>query len=193
MKLVRMLRAPEGEEKGAPAPEKKDVKSEKGQSNIELAKALQDLKANSVSKEDYDKLAQENRELIDQVINGGGAHDGDQRTPTEEKVDVEQLKKELYGPAGQQLSNLEVIEKTLKLRKAVIEKDGVDPFLPIGANIKPNDFDKERAQAVADVLEECVKEAQGDSGVFTAILQSKIANDSILLTNHLKKLGIKYN
>lgn len=189
MNLIRIYRAPE-EEKGG-AQEEKQVTKPEEQSNLELAKALNDLKKNSVSKADYEKLERENRELIDQVINGGGASENAQRTPTKE-VDIDKLRTELYGPKGQQLSNLEVIDKTLQLREAVIARDGIDPFLPIGANIKPTDFDKERAQAVADTLSECVKEANGDSGVFTALLQSKMANDSILLTNHLKKLGIKY-
>ena len=192
MFLIRKLRAPDAEQTGATETPKKEVtKPEKSPTNLELAKALNDLKANSVSKEDYEKIQQENRDLIDQVINGGGASDSGQGTPTKE-VDIDTLREELYGPKGQQLNNLQVIEKTLALRDAVIAKEGIDPFLPLGANIKPTDNDKERAQAVADVLAECVKEADGDSGVFTAILQTKIANDSILLTNHLKKLGIKY-
>lgn len=191
MFLIRKLRAPDAEQTGANETPKKEVtKPEKSPTNLELAKALSDLKANSVSKEDYEKLQKENRDLIDQVINGGGASDSGQGTPTQE-VDIEQLRTELYGPKGQQLSNLQVVEKTLQLRKAVIAKDGIDPFLPMGANIKPTDLDKERAQAVADILEECVKEADGDSGVFTAELQRRINNDSILLTNHLKKLGIR--
>lgn len=193
MILIRKLRAPDAEAQGAEAPKKEVTEPKKDPSNVELAKALKDYKENSVSKAEYEKLQRENRELIDQVINGGGASDSGQGTPTKEPVDIDKLRAELYGPKGQELSNLQVIEKTLKLREAVIEKDGIDPFLPLGANIKPTDLDKERAQAVADVLAECVREADGDSGVFTAILQSKIANDSILLTNHLKKLGIKYN
>ena len=190
MILIRKLRAPDGEPSGA---EEKKVTEPETSSNLELAKALKDYKENSVPKDEYEKLKKENRDLIDQVINGGGAYGNGQGTPTKEPVDIDKLRTELYGPKGQELSNLEVIEKTLKLRDAVIERDGIDPFLPIGANIKPTDFDAERAQAVADVLAECVKEADGDSGVFTAILQSKLANDSVALQNHLKKLGIKYN
>lgn len=188
--LVRKIYAPDAEEKGAKQPEEV-TKPEKAPTNVELAMALKEQKENSVSKAEYERLEQENRDLIAQVINGGGASDNGQGTPTKE-VDVEQLRAELYGPKGQQLSNLEVIEKTLQLRDAVIAKGEDDPFLPHGANIKPDDNDRDRAQAVADVLADCVKEANGDSGVFTAILQSKIANDSIILTNHLKKLGIKY-
>lgn len=190
--LVKKFLAPDAEVKGAPEAEEKPVtKPEKAPTNVELAKALKEQKENSVSRAEYERLEQENRDLIAQVINGGGGKDGGPATPTKQ-VDIEQLRTELYGPKGQQLSNLEVIEKTLQLREAVMARGEDDPFLPHGANIKPDDNDRDRAQAVADVLSECVKEAEGDSGVFTAILQSKIANDSIILTNHLKKLGIKY-
>lgn len=191
MNLVKKFYAPEDKENGGAKEEITKAKQEP--STLDLAKAYKELKENSVSKEDYEKVKKEKDDIIAQVINGGGASGNGQGTPTEEKVDIEQLRDELYGPHGQELSNLQVIEKTLKLRKAVMAKDGIDPFLPVGANIKPTDFDAERAQAVADVLEDCVKEANGDSGVFTAILQSKISNDSVALQNHLKKLGIKYN
>ena len=191
MNLVKKWRAPEEEQKGAN--EEVDKSKEEKQDNVDLAKAYKDLKGNSVSKEEYDKLKEENTKLLNEVINGGGGSGSGQATPTQEKPDIDKLRAELYGPKGQQLTNLQVVEKTLQLRKAIMDEGGMDPFLPVGANIKPDDRDRERAQAVADVLSECVRESDGDSGVFTAILQSKIANDSILLTNHLKKLGIKYN
>ena len=69
MYLIRKLRAPDNEKAGAETPKEEVTKSEKGPSNVELAKALNDLKANSVSKEEYEKLEKENRELIDQIAN----------------------------------------------------------------------------------------------------------------------------
>lgn len=189
MNLVKKWRAPEEEQKGAN--EKVDKPKEEKQDNVDLAKAYKDLKESTVSKEEYEKLKGENAKLLNEVINGGGGSGSGQATPTQEKPDIDKLRAELYGPKGQQLTNLQVVEKTLQLRKAIMDEGGMDPFLPVGANIKPDDRDRERAQAVADVFEECVKEANGDSGVFTALLMSKTSNDSIALTNHLKKLGIK--
>ena len=171
---------------GDPKPEeKKEKKSE--QSNIELAKALKEARENSVPKADYEKLEKENKELVAQIINGEGNVGNGQPTP--EKVDIKALREDLYGPKGADLSNLDFWKKTLQLRNAVIEQEGYDPFLPHGAKIKPNEQDVERAEAVAKAVEKCIEEANGNSEVFTALLQAETANDSPSFLAHLKKIG----
>ena len=157
------------------------------QDTVALAKALQEARANSVPKEKYEQLEAENRRLVSEVINGGGAGNG-QATP-ETKVDIKALREELYGPKSADLSNLDFWKKTLDLRNAVIEQEGYDPFLPHGAKIKPDDNDVERAEAVAKTVKECIDKSEGSSEVFTALLQQQIANDSPTFLAHLKKIG----
>ena len=186
MAMLMMHPDPNGEGGGDPKPEeKKEKKSE--QSNVELAKALKEARENSVPKADYEKLEKENKELVAQIINGEGNVGNGQPTP--EKVDIKALRDELYGPKGADLSNLDFWKKTLKLRNAVIEQEGYDPFLPHGAKIKPNEQDVERAEAVAKTVEKCIEEANGNSEVFTALLQAETANDSPSFLAHLKKIG----
>ena len=171
---------------GDPKPEeKKEKKSE--QSNVELARALKEARENSVPKAEYEKLQNENKELVAQIINGEGIVGNGQPTP--EKVDIKALREDLYGPKGADLSNLDFWKKTLQLRNAVIEQEGYDPFLPHGAKIKPNEQDVERAEAVAKTVEKCIEEANGNSEVFTALLQAETANDSPSFLAHLKKIG----
>ena len=188
--LLKLYPDPNGEGQGDPKPEEKKDKKPEEKSNVDLAKALKELRENSVSKEDYERVVNENKQLVAEVINGeGGAGNGQATPPQDLEADIKALREKLYGPKASELSNLEFCEATLKLREAIIKRDGVDPFLPHGANIKPTDFDTQRAQAVADVMAECIKEADGDSGVFTALLQAKTNNDSQALTAHLKKIG----
>ena len=188
--LLKLFPDPNGEGQGDPKPEEKKDKKPEEKSNVDLAKALKELRENSVSKEDYERVVNENKQLVAEVINGeGGAGNGQATPPQDLEADIKALREKLYGPKASELSNLEFCEATLKLREAIIKRDGVDPFLPHGANIKPTDFDTQRAQAVADVMAECIKEADGDSGVFTALLQAKTNNDSQALTAHLKKIG----
>ena len=187
MLLCPDAKGTEGGGDPTPTPEEKEKKPEP--SNVELAKALKELKENSVSKEDYDKVVEENKQLVAQVINGDGAGNGQANAPEDLEGDIKALREKLYGPKCSELSNLEFCEATLKLREAIIKRDGMDPFVPRGANIKPTDYDAQRAQAVADVMAECIKEANGDSGVFTALLQAKTNNDSPALVAHLKKVG----
>ena len=170
-----------------PAEEKKGKKPEEEPNNVELAKALKELRENSVSKEDYEKLEKENKELVSQIINGAGGAGNGQSTP--EKVDIKALREELYGPKCSELTNLDYWKKTLKLRNAVIEQEGYDPFLPHGSKIKPNDYDVERANAVAETVQKCIDEANDNSEVFTALLQAETANDSPTMIAHLKKIG----
>ncbi len=185
-RMLLMFPDPNGTEGGGdPKPEEKKEKKPEP-SNVELAKALKELKENSVSKEDYEKLQNENKELVAQIINGEGGGNGQ---PTPEKVDVKVLRDELYGPKGADLSNLDFWKKTLQLRQAVIEQEGYDPFLPHGAKIKPNEQDVERAEAVAKTVQKCIDEANENSEVFTALLQAETANDSPSFLAHLKKIG----
>ena len=195
MNLLRMFSPDEDATITSGSEEKKVAKKSEAKpdeqelSSVALAKALKDQQKNSVSKAEYDKLLEENRQLVDQIINGGDAGNGQKTSPEEAEVDIETLRQRLYGPKSEELTNLQAAELTLQLRDAVIKKEGKDPFLPYGAHINPTEADEASANKVASVLKECVEEANGDSGVFTALLQSKINNDSPALTAHLKKVG----
>ena len=190
MILVKKYFSPEGAEGGAKEEKKpsETKPNEEETDNVALAKALKETRENSVSKEEYEKVVAENKKLVSEIINGDGKA-GNGQQPDPEEADIGALKEKLYGPKSSELSNLEYCKLTLELRDAVLKKEGYDPFLPHGANIKPTDFDAERANAVAETLAECIKDADGDDGVFTALLQSKINNDSQTLTAHLKKIG----
>lgn len=130
-------------------------------------KAINELKANSVSKEDYLKLKQENRNLLDSLVKGETINE-----PAEKKdaMSTSELRKELYG---KEHNNLETIDLTLKLRKQIMDEGGTDPFLPYGQKIVPTDEDIASANRVAEVLQQCVDYAQGDSEVFTNELQRR--------------------
>ena len=184
--LIRKLRSPE-EEKGG---DQKDQKEQEQTTTVKaLSKALEEARANeAAAKAEAEKLKTENGELVASIIDGGKKPNEAEQPP--KKPDIPALREKLYGKKGKNLTNLEYIESTLQLRQAVIDEGGIDPFLPVGMNIKASESDIEKAEAVAQILGECVKEAKGDSGVFTALLQARIAKDSPALTQHLKKLGI---
>lgn len=168
-----------------------EKKPEETADAVALAKALKETRENTVSKEEYEKLKKQNADLISEVINGGGNAEGAQKeaTPTDIDADIKKLREELYGPKCSELNNLQFWEKTLALRENVIKKGDPDPFLPVGAKISPDDDDIKKAQNVADVVQQCIDESEGNSEVFTALLQSRTNNDSPQLTMRLKKLG----
>lgn len=194
--LVRKFMFPdeEGNQGGDPNPEgkkKSEVKPE-DTDKVALAKALREARENSVPKADYEKLKEENKKLVSEIINGEGAGNGQKPAPEQQKASIEELREKLYGPKCSELSNLEYWKNTLALRKAVIEQGDPDPFLPVGTKISPTSEDVEKANNVADVVQQCIDEAEDNSEVFTALLQSRMNPDSPQLTLRLKKLGITY-
>lgn len=151
-----------------------DLQNEAQQENVDTTidyiKAIKEIKENSVDKETYLKLKEENKKLLNSLVNGENLPVETQ----EKKVDIEVLRQELFGMKHKTLNNLEFVDKALKLRNALIEKGENDPFVATGSKIKPTDEDYAKAEKVAKVLQECVDYADGDPNVFTDELNRKI-------------------
>ena len=152
--------------------EQTNVTSEKtGIANNQYIDALNQLKQNSVDRSKYEELRAENKKLLDSIVNGTEV-----AQPVEEKKSVEELRA-AYLKEDQ--SNLEYITNALKLREALMAEGKPDPFLPIGEQILPTDEDIATANKVAQVLQECVDYAEGDSNVFTNELQRRLVDVKI--------------
>ena len=134
--------------------------------------AISELKANTVSKEKYNKLKSENKSLLDALVNGQQIN----ATPT--TVDLDEIRKSLFNVDGD-LTNLDYVKTMLELRTEVMARGERDPFLPVGEKVRDSAEMHEAAQRVADGLQYCVDFAEGDSGIFTAQLQ-RIIKDSPL-------------
>lgn len=132
---------------------------------------IKNLKENSVSRDDYDKLKADNKKLIDALANG---------TQLEGKVEpkvsavekINECRKKLFSK-GSDLTNLEYCKTAVELRDALIEKGERDPFLPFGHDVVATDSDYESANRVANVMKECIDYADGDSDIFTNELQRR--------------------
>ena len=150
--------------------EQQQEKPEKVDPEKNYAETIKKLKENSVSKEDYEKLEAQNKQLLDAIINGNGEADD------KDKVDVlpsiKELREDLFG-GKKHLSNLEYWEKTLALREALMARGETDPFVPVGEKIVAENSDYEAAERVAQVVKECIEYAKGDSAVFTNELQRR--------------------
>lgn len=135
--------------------------------SIDYIEAIKEMKQNSVTRAEYDKLKKENKQLLDALVDGKEIE-----TKIEEPVDITQLRKDLFNKDGH-MSNLEYVSSALKLRDALIEKGERDPFLPYGEKVTLTAEHYDKADQVATVLQECVDFADGDSGIFTAELQRR--------------------
>lgn len=120
---------------------------------------IQNLRANSVPRDDYNKLREENKRLISSLAKG------ETITQPAPKPDINELRKRVFDNEHQ--SNLEYWGAVLELRDAVIDSGAPDPFLPQGHKVVPTNEDFECANRVAAVVKECIDYADGDSQLFT--------------------------
>lgn len=140
--------------------------------NTEYIEALNELRNSTVSKDQYNRLMAERNQLITALKNGETLPNDQETKP----VDVDELRKNLFT---KDLSNLEYVDTALKLRKELIERGERDPFLPIGEKVRETAEMHAKAQEIADGLQYCVDNADGDSGVFSAYYQ-RIVKDPII-------------
>lgn len=131
---------------------------------------INDLRANTVSRQDYDRIVRENRQLLNSITNG--------TTPEvakpKEKKDLNKLREDIVSYDG---TNLGYIERVLEYRNEMIEQGYDDPFIPKGHKVSANAMDVEAANRVAECFQHCVDYANGDNQLFTAELQ-RITRDT---------------
>ncbi len=138
--------------------------------------AIKELKEKSVDRSKYDALKAENKKLLDAVVNGQELEgvQGSEPTLRDPKV----IREELFNHDH---NNLEYVQLMLELRNTLIAKGERDPFLPYGEQIQPTAEDIQSAEKCAQVYQECIDYAEGDSTLFTQELQRR-TNKSIFDT-----------
>lgn len=129
--------------------------------NEDYLNTIKELKANSVDRKAYDKLREENRNLLKSLVEGQTI---DQPSEPEQTYDANELKTLL---ASGDLNNVQFIDTALKLRKTIMDDGGADPFIPSSHNYSPTRDDVETAERVAEVFQHCVDYSEGNSEVFT--------------------------
>lgn len=141
--------------------------------NEQYIAAIEELKASTVSRDAYNKLRNENKQLLDALVSG-------QELPQKpvEKPSIDEMRKKLFNIDGT-MSNLEYVENVLSLRDALIESGERDPFLPYGDKVDITTEQIDAANRVANGLREMADFAEGDSGVFSAEYQRKVKDTSI--------------
>lgn len=132
--------------------------------SIDYISAINEMKRNTVDRDSYDKLREENKRLLNSLVNG-------ETLPNQEVVEkrsIDEIRDELFN---REQTNLDYVKNALELRERLIESGEMDPFLPYGKKIIPTDDDIATANRVAKALQDCVDYADGDSEIFTNELQ----------------------
>lgn len=135
-------------------------------------KEIQELKAGSVPKAQYDALKKENGQLVHALAEGRTLPAEGPKEPAKTSRDYA---KEMQKPG---LSNLDYVTLSLKQRDKALEEGLPDPYMPQGKNFSESrQDDAENAEKAASFLRSCVEDADGDPTAFTAILQSRLRDD----------------
>ena len=134
---------------------------------------IENLRANTVDKSMYNKLAVENKRLIEALARGEKIT---QEQKTSESID--DLRKAVFNNPN--ITNLEYIEKSLALRDRLIESGARDPFLPIGSHVTVTPEEIAAAENTAAGLKEMVEAAQGDPHSFNLIYQARVKDNPML-------------
>lgn len=135
---------------------------------------IQKLKETTVPKEQYQKLLEDNKRLIQSLASGErGEAEGASAGAT-----LEELREKLSNP--EDMTNLEYVTTALELREKVMESGGKDPFLPNGTHARATAEDREAAERVAAVMQECVEAADGNDGLFTAQLMARTYDPQLI-------------
>lgn len=122
--------------------------------------AIKNLKQNTVDKAKYEQSEAERKRLLNMVVNGQTVDVPEE--PKHREINV--IRNELFN---KEHNNLDYVKLSLELRNALIAEGQPDPFLPYGRQISPTREDEEIAEKVAQVYQECVDFAEGDSELFT--------------------------
>lgn len=136
----------------------------------EYINQINDLKEKTVSREEYERIKNDNRELAKALINGTGANIPGITKP-ENKPDLDDLRKKLFTKKSK--NDLEYFTNLLALRDGVMADGQPDPFLPINREFRATAQDEADAERIATQIKEAIEYADGDPAVFSNDLRRR--------------------
>lgn len=163
----------------------KDENKEELEEGVDVQKYLntiEELKKNTVSKNEYKKLQDENKALLESIMSGNTG--GSAELPN--KPTAQDLRNKLYGADCEKISDVEYVQAVCDLRDILLEEEGIDYFTPTGRQYSADHNDHAAAQKVYEGFRHCLEVADGDDKRFHQELDN-ITNDTGALMQRLRK------
>lgn len=136
--------------------------------------AIKDYQNNYVPKARFEKLQNENKQLVASLTNGELIAAANPQVSSVEKKPITELIKEMKKPK----SSIEMVEKALEFRERVLEETGEDCFVNcLSTHSIPTEESYRNAQKTADIYRECLDYANGDNEVFINELQRRMVDN----------------
>lgn len=140
-----------------------DKDLEQKEDELDMIDDINAWKQTHVPREDYNKLKEQNKKLMKNLMNGEGIEQG--KAP--EKPNIEELKKKLVNAR----TNMEKWQASIDLHDATLELTGQNDYDIKGEN-------EDDADLVYEGIKYCLEVADGRPEVFNATLE-RIMDDTI--------------
>lgn len=150
--------------------EKQNPDNEPEMTANEYINQINNLRENTVSREEYERIKNDNKELAKALINGTGATIPGITKP-EQKPDLDDLRKKLFTKKSK--NDLEYFTNLLALRDGIMADGQPDPFLPINREFRATAQDEADAERIATQIKEAIEYADGDPAVFSNDLRRR--------------------
>lgn len=148
------------------------IKTEDGQAedqDFDLLNQVEEMKKNSVPKEQYQKLVEKNKLLMKKIVEGGGQED-----KASDPVDLTKLREEIFGDNVETLSNRDFWDKVLTLRHERLKNEGVDIFLPKGTKTRYTREDYDSANKVDEVISQMLEDSKDNPQLFNVLFNNAL-------------------
>ena len=137
--------------------------------DFDLLNQVEEMKKNSVPKEEYEKLKEKNKMLMRRIVEGGGQQD-----KAEETVDLGKIREEIFVKNAEGLSKRDFWEKVLTLRHERLKNEGVDIFLPRGSKTRYTRLDIESANKVDETISQMLEDTKDNPEYFDTLFNNAL-------------------
>lgn len=137
--------------------------------DLNLLDEIKKLKENSVSKEEYEKERAKNKELMRRLVEGGG-----QDVKTDDTVDLNKIREDLFKNNAEGLSKREFWQKVLTLRHERLKNEGVDIFLPKGRKTRYTRLDIESANRLDETISQMIEDSEENPALFDVMFNEAL-------------------
>lgn len=137
-----------------------------------------ELKKNTVSKEEFEKLKSKHNKLLKDIADGKDIEQEEVHLNEEERQKrIKELRVNLYTDKAN-LNNLDYWKQTLELRKLLIDSGEPDPMIARGKMFNDRAVNQEEeVSKVVENVQKCIDDCNGSSKVFTSLLQDIMVDD----------------
>lgn len=143
---------------------------------------INELKSNSVPRAEFDRIKEENRTLLSNLVNGTTSSMSEQTT-VEEKESLDDLRKRVFTDPK---NDLEYVAGILEIRDRVMAEGGKDPFVNDNGRYAATPEDYRIAENTAEGLRHCVEIADGNNDVFIQEI-TRITRETPITPNKSKR------